>query len=337
MFDNLANIHDIPLLIEKIRQGRFTNILSRIVSRRGDWTFKTWDHLEYAPKNWWDIPDVMRRWNRMISGDPDVDYFSYFMNRFYAGKSSLRALSLGCGTGHRELDLAALDQFSRIDAIDRSEKRIAHARAKARERGYDQLIRYQAGDVFSMELCDSCYDLVIVEQSLHHFSPLETILRMIGHCLSQDGFLLFNEFTGPSRFQWTDKQIEAVNGLLSLLPERYRIRWKSRTLKRRVHRPGRLGMILYDSTEAVESSRILPHIHKLFDVVELAGYGGTVLQLLFNDIAHNFLSNDNETKRLLALCFDAEDELLESGQLESDFIVGICRKRTPADSPDITG
>lgn len=337
VFDNLVNIHDIPLLIEKIRQGRFRKILSRIVSRKGDWTFKTWDHLEYAPKNWWDVPDVMRRWNRMISGNPDVDYFSYFMDRFYGGKSSLRALSLGCGTGHRELDLAALDQFDRIDAIDRSEKRIEHARAKARERGYDRIIRYEAGNVFSAKLCDSYYDLVIVEQSLHHFSPLEAILRMIERALKPDGFLLFNEFTGPSRFQWTGKQLEAVNGLLSLLPERYRIRWKSRTVKNRVHRPGRLSMILYDSTEAVESSRILPLMHELFDIVELAGYGGTVLQLLLNDIAHNFLSNDSETQRLLRMCFDAEDELLESGRLESDFVVGICRKKVPVIEPGVRG
>ena len=337
MFNNLVNIHDIPLFIEKVRQGRLTNILSRIVSRRYDWAVKAWDHLKYAPKNWWDILEVMRRWNRMITGDAGTDYFSHFMTRYYRGRSSLRALSLGCGTGHRELDLAGLGQFIRIDAVDRSRKRIAHASFKSRERGFDRIIRYEVGNVFSMEFCDSCYDLIIVEQSLHHFSPLERILLRIEKALKPDGYLLFNEFAGPSRFQWTDRQLEAVNGLLSLLPERYRMRWKSRTIKKRVHRPGRLSMILYDPTEAVESSRILPLMHDVFDVVEIAGYGGTVLQLLFNDIAHNFLSNDDETRRLLKMCFDAEDELLESGRLESDFVVGVCRKRTPADSPALTG
>jgi ubiquinone/menaquinone biosynthesis C-methylase UbiE len=330
VFNNLVNIHDIPLLIEKIRQGRFRNILSKFLSGRSGWTIKTWDHLKYAPKNWWDIPAVMERWNRMISGDPDVDYFSYFMDRYYAGRSSMRALSLGCGTGHRELDLAALGRFDRIDAVDRSERRIEHARSKALERGYDQLIRYVAGNVFSIELCEACYDLVIVEQSLHHFSPLEVILRKIEAALKPDGYFLFNEFTGPSRFQWTGEQLEAVNGLLSVLPERYRIRWKSRTVKKRVHRPGRLSMILYDPTEAVESSRILPLVKELFDVVELAGYGGAVLQLLFNDIAHNFLTNDGETQRLLQMCFDVEDELLGSGRLGNDFVVGICRKGVSA-------
>jgi ubiquinone/menaquinone biosynthesis C-methylase UbiE len=329
VFSNLLNIHDIGLFIEKARQGRLPNILSRLVFRGGRMS-RRWDHLTYSPKNWWDIPQVMERWNRMISGDPATDYFTYFLKRYFTGRSAMMALSLGCGTGHRELDLAGLGRFERIDAVDLSEKRITHAKFKAREHGYENLIRYIAGNVFEVDLPDSHYDLVIAEQSLHHFSPLETILRKIAASLKPDGYLLFNEFTGPSRFQWTDRQLEAVNGLLAVMPRRYRVRWRSRSVKRVVHRPGRLGMILYDPSEAVESSRILPLVTELFDVVELKGYGGTVLQLLFNDIAHNFLVKDAETERLLRIYFDAEDELLRSGRLESDFVVGVCRRRAPA-------
>lgn len=330
MFSNLVNIHDIPLLIEKIRQGNIRDLLLRLLGGIGMCRIKSWDHLHYSPNNWWDIPEVMERWNLMTSGVSGEDYFSYFFNRYVTGRDGMRALSLGCGTGHRELHLAGLSEFRRIDAIDMSEVRIEHAREKAESEGHGGKINYIAGNVHSIEIPDNCYDLVLAEQSLHHFSPLDEILKKVESSLKPDGNFIFNEFTGPSRFQWTKEQLEAVNGILEILPEKYRIRWKSGTIKRKVHRPGRLSMILYDRTEAVESSRILPLIGGIFDVIEIKGYGGTVLQPLFNDIAHNFLSKDSETQDLLRMCFDIEDELLGSGRLGSDFVVGICGKRIEA-------
>ena len=86
-------------------------------------------------------------------------------------------------------------------------------------------------------------------------------------------------------------------------------------------------MILWDPSEAVESHRIIPLIREIFDIVEIKGYGGTVLHPLFSDIAQNFLSKDSETQHLLRMCFRVEDRLISSGELPSDFVVGICRRR----------
>lgn len=326
LLQNLVNIHDVPLLIEKVRQGQFKKILSKVFRGRVKRLINSWNHVENPPKNWWDIPEVMERWNLMLTGDPGTDYFSFFLDKHFAGRDGLRALTLGCGTGYREILLSRLGKFESIDAIDISRARIEHAKWKAAENGCADQINYIIGDVYDYKRTDMKYDLVLVEQSLHHFSPLEKILRRINDFLEDDGYFMFNEFVGPSRFQWTDRQIEVVNGFLAVLPQRYRRRWRSGTVKRRVHRRGRLGMILYDHTEAVESERILPLIKETLKVVEIRGYGGSILQLLFADIAHNFKSDDEETKRLLRLCFELEDLLLESGELRHDFVAGICSK-----------
>jgi ubiquinone/menaquinone biosynthesis C-methylase UbiE len=326
LFSNLVNIHDIPLVVEKIRQGQLRKILSKLFRGRAGRLVNSWNHVEIPPKNWWDIPEVMERWNSMLSGDPGTDYFTFFLNNYFAGRDGLHALTLGCGTGYREILLSRLGKFECIDAIDISRARIEHARRKADEGGCGGEINYIVGDVYDYRESNNRYDLVLVEQSLHHFSPLEKILRRINGFMKEDGYFIFNEFVGPSRFQWTQRQIDIVNGLLSVLPKRYRKRWNSGTIKRKVHRRGRLGMILYDHTEAVESDHILPLIQKIFNVVEIRGYGGTILQLLFADIAHNFKSKDTETQHLLRMCFELEDLLLESGELQHDFVVGICRK-----------
>ena len=321
MLKNLLNIHDFSSLSEKVKQGRMGEIASRIMNRSA-----SWDHVAYPLKNWWDIPDVMDRWNLMTSGDPRVDYCTCFMQRYCAGGAAMTALSLGSGTGNREIELARSGRFRRIDAVEMARARIAYSRERADRAGLSGAINYIEADAVRVSLPNGSYDLVIAEQFLHHVSSLESMLARIRDFLKPAGFFIFNEFVGPSRFQWTDEQLAAVNELLARIPERYRIRWKSGTLKRRVHRPGRLAMMLYDPTEAAESSRIAPLIGEMFDVVETKGYGGTVLQLLFSGIAGNFLSDDPETKRWLAMCFAAEDDLLRSGAIESDFRVGICRK-----------
>jgi ubiquinone/menaquinone biosynthesis C-methylase UbiE len=326
VFGNLINLHDASLVVEKVRQRRLADILSRIV-RGSAAAERSWDHVEYPPKNWWDIPEVMERWNVMISGDARVDYVDHFLARHFAGRSSMNALSLGSGTGAREIALARTGSFARIDGVDSSKARIAYAERRAREEGVGGIVRYVAGDAARVDLAGGSYDMVIVEQFLHHVSPLESVLSRIEELLARGGCFVFNEFVGPSRFQWTDAQLGAINTLLDELPPRYRVRWRSGTLKRRVHRPGRLAVRLYDPTEAVESSRIVPLVREVFDVIEIRGYGGAVLQPLFSDIAHNFLSKEPETVALLGRCFELEDRLLARGEIGHDFAVGICARR----------
>ena len=168
--------------------------------------------------------------------------------------------------------------------------------------------------------------MILVEHSLHHFSPLEEILLRIKRWLKADGYFVVNEFVGPTRFQWTARQLEVINGLLSVLPAKYKRLFGTASIKVREINTSRLRMILRDPSEAVESAKIRPLLRKTFDVVESKEYGGAVLHLLFNGIAQNFLSGDAETQRWLELCFQVEDMLWASGEVESDFLVAVCRK-----------
>ncbi|GBE05575.1 MAG TPA: class I SAM-dependent methyltransferase [Nitrospirae bacterium] len=327
MFKNLINIHDFLKLAEKIKQGSLKPVLSKLISGKQEKIKKSWEHVQNPPTNWWDIPTVRERWNYLISGDAKIDYHEYVFRRFLSGMTSLNAMSLACGTGHREIRWAELSGFRSIDAYDLSEARIEYARNKARERGYGSIINYHVADVYNIEMRECYYDAVLAEQSLHHFSPLKKILLRINGFLKPNGYFIVNEFVGPTRFQWTDRQLEVVNGLLSLLPEKYRLRWNNGSVKTKVFRPGRLSMILSDPSEAVESSRILPLLNEIFEIIEIREYGGTILNLLFSEIAYNFLSEDSETQNFIRLCFEIEDGLLKAGDLNSDFVLAVCRKR----------
>lgn len=328
MFNNLINIHDFQALL---RNGPRTSLkkLKSVVSRgEKERTEQAWAHIETPVEHWWEIPAVVAEWNSSISDDPNVDYYEYVSQKHLVTKDSLKALSLGCGTGHRELRWAKSGRFKRIDAYDLSETRIEHATDVANQSRYNEIINYRVGDIYNIDARENYYDVVLGEHSLHHFSPLEELFTRINRFLAPNGHFIINDFVGPTRFQWTKKQIEISNALLAIFPDKYKRLRNNAKLKSKVRKPSKLRMLMDDPSEAVESSNILPLLKKTFDVVEIKEYGGTILQILLNGIAQNFCPPDEISKRLLRSCIEVEAALLASGDISSDFVVAICKKRT---------
>lgn len=324
MFNNLVNVGDFIRLYEKLKQGYGARILSMLTWGRRERVKAAWQHVDHPPKHWGSIPAVKRRWNALITGDPGMEPAVYVARKYFAG--ALTGLSVGCGTGRNEVGWMRTGAFQRIDAFDLSAERIQAARRYAEEEGLEEQVHFFTADIYDLDTASACYNVILVENALHHFSPLEEAIARLNEMLKPGGYLILRDFVGPSRFQWTQRQLEVVRGLLTVLPEGYRTRWGSGTIKRRFYRPGRLSMRLSDPSEAAESSCILPLLGERFECVEHKELGGTVLQLLFDDIAHHFLTEDETTQRLLDLCFHTEDVLLAVGALTSDFVFAIFRK-----------
>ncbi len=203
-------------------------------------------------------------------------------------------------------------------------ERIGFATATAAEQGLGDVLRFRVADVEQMEHDGERFDVLLGLQSLHHFDRLDETLPKLSRLLEPDGMFVVDEFVGPTRFQWTDRQLEAANALLRLLPEERR-RQPDGRVKHRVVRPSRMSMVLDDPSEAVDAASLLPGLRRVFDVVEERPYGGTLLHIVFSGIAHNFLEPDPETLALLDRCFAAEDEALP--EVGHDFVALVCRPR----------
>ena len=330
MFNDLVNLHDFVVLAERVRRNGAVDVLFGLFGEEGKRVERSWRHTSSPPTNWWDIPDVQKRWNSLISGNSAVDSHRYISKKYFAKRRTLRGISLGCGSGERELRWAKASRNLLIDAYDRSAERIAQAVTNAEKGKLSGRVKFHVADVHTLDLAASTYDVVFTEGSLHHFSPVNSILEKISHWLKPGGLFIVNEYVGPSRFQWTKKQLEIVNSVLGTLPERFKTTYRSNAIKRKVYRPGRLSMWLSDPSEAAESSSIVSLLQSKFKIVEFKEYGGAILQLLFKDIAQNFRTEDAETKRLLQYCFEAEDVSMERKEIASDFIFAVCRKRGAA-------
>jgi SAM-dependent methyltransferase len=326
MLPSIIHFRDMATILERLRHQR-RNVIGQILSRDEQRIKTKWDGEMGGDqcRHWYDIPAVERRCNRMITGDDGQEPYQWVAERFLAGRSGLRGLSLGCGMGGRELRWLETGRFATIEAIDISEERVNVAMRRAGELGLEGRLKARVHDVHRLEYPAESFDVIFAEQALHHFAPVAQVVKNIGRWLRSDGLLIVNEYVGASRFQWTRRQLDAVNGLLAAIPERFTVTARGGR-KRRIWRHGRLMVYLHDPSEAVESSEIIPALERVFVAEALRGYGGTLLHPLLKDIAHHFVDEaDSEAAHVLRLCFDAEDILLRAGDIKDDFVFGIFR------------
>lgn len=273
--------------------------------------------------NWWIIPKVQERWNLLVTGNPKTNYIQYTNEHYLKDKKDIQMLSLGSGTCTAELEFARYPSIKKIICVDIAENRINEAKEKAKQQNINS-IDFKIADVHSFDLAENYYDIIFFNSSLHHFKNLEAFLKKIKISLKQDGFLIINEYVGPNRLQYPNNQIKAINEAIKLIPKKYRIRFKSNSFKNRYYGSGILRMIIADPSECIESEKILPLIHKDFQIVEEKIIGGNILMSAFKDISHNFIEINKEKEKILDNLFRFEDEYLENNK--SDFIFGIYKK-----------
>jgi ubiquinone/menaquinone biosynthesis C-methylase UbiE len=317
---------DFFLFLEKARSVGLRKLLGRILGTGRKKVEESWEHITSERSNWWDLEGVAKRWNRLISGDAEVTYQDYVAKKYLHRRKGLRAVSIGCGTGGKEIIWAETKRFRSIQGFDISRPRIEFARELVRKSTFNNQLRFEVGNVHDLDLQPASFDVVIFDNSLHHCSPLAQVIERVDRWLTEDGILIANEYVGPSRFQWTDDQVTITNALLQMLPAHLRRRKDGRR-KERMSRPGSLAVRINDPSEAAESHLILSLLEQRFETLELRPYGGTILANLLKDIAHNFMDDIQGARDWLNFVFDVEDRLIELKRIPSDYVFGVFRKR----------
>ncbi|MBN2475439.1 MAG: class I SAM-dependent methyltransferase [Pirellulales bacterium] len=272
--------------------------------------------------HWTEHAAVQERINRKVSGDPRKNPFVFLIDFLQQRGVSLpveRCLTLGCGAGRLERGLHNHGFCRQHDAYDIADKSIEQARKAAKDENLSH-IHYDVVDLNQIALPADTYDVVFGVMSVHHFTNLEHIFDEVRRSLKPGGLFFLNEFVGPTKFQWTDRQLDVMNALLKILPERYRM-GKKRNLKTQIVRPTVAEMDAIDPSEAIRSGEILDVLSSRFRIVQKRDYGGTLLHLLLEGIAFNFDQARPEDVRILGMLFEVEDALLETGELPSDFTV----------------
>lgn len=279
------------------------------------------NHSEISAANWWIIPKVTARWQRLITNTNHLSIEEFTVERFLSNKHNLKMLSLGSGDCSSELAFATHSNFKDILCTDIADKRLNKARAIAKNKGLNT-IRFKILDANNIASLKETFDVIYFKASLHHFKSIEHLLgTQLKQILKPDGLLIIDEYVGPSRLQFPKQQLKAINEALHLIPKKYRKRYKLNLYKSKVYGPGLARMVLADPSECIDSASIMPALHKHYSTVFEVGYGGNILTLALKDIAHHFVNLNDEKEAILNTLFDYEANYLKKHS--SDHIFGI--------------
>lgn len=213
------------------------------------------------------------------------------------------AVSLGCGDGGLERDLARKGLARRILGLDLAEPALALARDRARDEGFDGL-RYERADFNALRLPRGAHDAAFFHQSLHHVEDLEGCLDTVAASLRSGGLLYLDEYVGPSRGEWRHELLDHAEAALAELPPGVARRPRFR---RRLPLP----VDWRDPSEAIRSSEILTEVSRRFAITHRRDYGGNLLAVI-----HPHLRRDlpaGERTALVERLLEREDELLAAG------------------------
>jgi hypothetical protein len=209
--------------------------------------------------------------------------------------------------------------------VDVAEGAIEGARKAAQNEGLDGLT-YEVADLNTAKLPKETYDAVYVHAALHHVFQLEHLLDQIKQTLKPGGLFVAYEYIGPSQMQFPRRHLELADIFLKVIPERYRKFQRRGGIKKKALRASLDSMNTSDPSEGIRASEIVPLIASRFEIRHFRYVGGTLLLLVFNEIAGNFLESDLEIMPLVDALIALDNFLIDSAVLPSYHVYMVCQK-----------
>jgi SAM-dependent methyltransferase len=295
--------------------------LSHFTRLQAHWDEKATENTFERVRLFSEIPQVRRRICQQYGGKNVVQWI---FETFLRGRNGLKVASVGCGTGNAELELAKYggsETFFSIIGFDPSNVSIQVANDRVAEAGFDGFLNFKFGTIDQPPpaLLEESLDVVFAFSSLHHLTNLRRNVGLMRRWLKPGGLLIAHEYIGPTRQQYSHAEVDLINSLFAVLPEKFRRDWHTGRVRRGVPIPGALLMYLYDPSEMVESSDILPAIRNNFQTVNLHVELGTLLLCLLKEIGHNFPDGETDAELIINYLCDIELSLLSSGMLKPHF------------------
>lgn len=236
-------------------------------------------------------------------------------------------LEIACGMGNLARGFIKAGFCSEIDAYDLSDGVIDVAKRVTEKEGLAG-INFKAKNANNLVLKKNHYKFIYISQALHHIENLENFFEQVNHALTDDGLFYFRDYVGPSRMQWTEKQMALMDEMLSLLPDNYLRHYNHKyQVKRHVKRTPIEIYLKVDPTEGVRSDEILPLAEKYMNISKVYPMGGTITYELLRGRIHNFDENNEVENALLKSFLLMEKKLIDAGDIPSDFVLCFATKK----------
>ncbi|MDQ3623753.1 MAG: class I SAM-dependent methyltransferase [Verrucomicrobiota bacterium] len=212
--------------------------------------------------------------------------------RYCDGVEQPRILSLGCGYGGIELEIARrLRKPFEMIALDLNDGILKEARKRAGEEGLN--IRFEAADLNFVDVKEGSFDLVYAHASLHHILNLEHLFWEIYKGLKPDGRFIALDVIGKTQVLFWQENVEFAAQVVREMPQKYKgtITDPYEIIPRYVEPGVQFGM------EGVRQEEIEGEILKYFVPVQLFKYCSFMRMICTNPIVGKALNPQSAEDR----------------------------------------
>lgn len=213
---------------------------------------------------YWDNPIKKKRWFNIPFLRGSVSAMRPQFKRTFD-----TAVSVGCGSAAKELELVKAGIVKHFTLVDPSSIRCAIAERSFRNAGFHNSFSI-INEPFGNWLCAS-FDLVYWNNSLHHMpSASDAITWSIDVMRSSDSGIYIEDYCGPDRFKSSAYTLSVINNFI-----------KQNFLGIPEYKPPEY---IEDPSEACDSLNIIPSLSKTFDSLKSINIGGNIFHFALSHI-----------------------------------------------------
>lgn len=276
-------------------------------------------------KHYWLNNQIIDEHVQVLMTGEKSHWLEWLLNSYFKDNYFNSSLSICCGDGEHEKIIATNRKVGFIHGIDISSSAIEQANKKMGEICPNQnSYLFEVTDVnkISPNFFTKKYDLIFSIGSLHHIENIESVVDTIKEILNLNGYFIIVEYIGPKKFQWTEKQLEIINGILKILNFKYKKFFGPKKLER----PNLEEMDRIDPSEAIRSDEIYQLLKNNFEIEYERMFNGTIVHQLF-PFLNLKKSNQKYLELIIKMALSLESELIAKKQLKSDFVFMILKNK----------
>jgi SAM-dependent methyltransferase len=248
------------------------------------------------------------------------------------GRESPRVLSLGCGYGGHDLDIAQnVENLDELIAVDLNPRVYDAASRRAAELGLP--IVFQSLDLNRISIQPGYFDVIYAVASIHHILNLEHLMTQIHHGLKDDGRLIVVDIIGKNQVEFWRENVEYAAKVVKRLAFRHGLASGRRPLRRLLFDPytvispyvepeSQTGM------EGIRQEEIAPLLDRWFRPEKVFYYDAFMRLICTNPTIGPQLDPDvSKYRRILESLIEEETEAIASGKLRPTEVFGIYAKK----------
>ena len=284
------------------------------------------------------LPEIAHYWSnkyllpisRKFGFSNAEEFYCAYMQRVCVAFADQTCYFVSIGAGNCDLETGLVEMLQKrgvtnfkFECLDINQAMLDRGASLAQQKKLTHLMQFTCTDINGWQPHHQ-YQIVIANQSLHHFVELELLFTKIDQYLHLQGYFLVHDMIGRNGHQRWPEALAILNEFWALLPERY----KYNHLLKRVE-------IEYDnwdcSTESFEGIRaqdILPLLIKTFSFDLFFAYGNVIDIFIDRCFGHNFEANDPNDQAFIDKVHQRDQTAIEAGEIKPTHLTAALTKKT---------